>query len=99
MGRAQAGPRPDRALGQMNAVRRAGQGEVRVGADQQNQPAIPCDRLEPPGDSERVRGAERAIDDPGAGGKAGRDGFRLRRPRRVGEEQQARQGLLARQTG
>jgi len=80
-------------LGQVDAVRADPGGQGRVLADEQEQAAPARDGQQPPRPGLGVRGAEVTEDDPRAARQAPGDGLGIGRARRVGEEQEGRQGL------
>ena len=78
----------------MHAVRPQPRRQARIGADQENQPAPPRRGRQPASLGQGARRTERARDHPGAARQPQRRALRVRRARRIGEEQQARQGGL-----
>ena len=93
MGGAQGRQLMGQAFRQMDALGADGLRQVRVSAGQQGQATAAGDGGEAAALFDGVGGAERAVDDPDVGGERGEDGFGIRGAVRVGEEQQARQGL------
>jgi hypothetical protein len=74
------------ALGQVDPVGADARCEAPVLPDQQLQAAVSGDLLEAARDSLRVRGAEVAVDDGSTPGQPARDGDRVGRSLRIGEE-------------
>jgi hypothetical protein len=93
MGGLDAAGATGQALGQVHALRADPRRERGIGARQQHQSAAPRDRREPAAAELGVAGPERPEDDRRAAGEAPGDALGLGRARRVGEEEQGRQGL------
>ena len=70
-----------------------GQGQVGVGAGQQGQAALAGDGGQAATAVDGVGGAEGAIDDADLGGQGPKNGLGIGDAIRIGEEQQAGQGL------
>ncbi len=80
------------AFRQVHAVGSDLFGQARIAADQQTDARLARGDPQSLGDFRRVVGSEMAIDHPSAGREARCRGQGIRRPGRVGEEQQGRQG-------
>jgi hypothetical protein len=85
---ADVAPSSRRALGQMKAVGSQGRRQPCVGAHHEDQAPSSCDRPQDSSRGQRIRGPERAIDEPGASRQARDSPGGAGRPIRIGEEQQ-----------
>ncbi len=81
------------AFRQVDAIGAEAAGQLRVRADQQREAAAAGDLGEAAAAGVGVSGPERAVDDGRALRQALGDPLGIRRPLRVGEEQQRRQAL------